>query len=341
MKVFISYASEDRSTAGLLDTDLHDAGATTFLYGRSETAGVDAWDEIWEWIEDSDAFVALISPNALGSTPVREEIKWAHYCHINSAGKKPAKLIPAIIEAGTEPPKRLRMFATLDLTEYRNGLTRLVGHLGLEQPAAPIARGRPAPDFEALIARPVVSPVTELDFGLNVMQLAAPTLTVQGGRLSWNPVFGAQEYVIERAADESFERPERVWSGKETSHFVMWSPMKHYRVKATGGLLLDSPWSNSVDVTSPLLLFSLRAPALRASANRTGVTLEWSPVENATGYVLARSVLISMTPFSVLYEGPDTRYTHRGAGRGYAYRVKAKGSRLHGDSPWSKPVSPR
>ena len=39
MKVFISYAREDRATAGTLDTDLHDAGATTFLYGRYRDPG--------------------------------------------------------------------------------------------------------------------------------------------------------------------------------------------------------------------------------------------------------------------------------------------------------------
>src|SRR5919108_1988939 len=122
MKVFISYASEDRSTAGTLDTDLHEAGATTFLYGRSETSGVDAWDEIWDWIKDSDTFIALISGHALRSTPVQEEVRWAHYCYINSERTKPAKLVPAIIEVGVKPPARMLTFAELDLTHYQRGL---------------------------------------------------------------------------------------------------------------------------------------------------------------------------------------------------------------------------
>ena len=129
MKVFISFASEDRRKAERLYADLSDAGATVFQFGRSETAGKDAWEEILEWIRKSDVFVTLVSKHALSSGPVRAEINQAHHSHVNR--QKPEKLIPALVEKGVEVPVQLERFTTLDMVDLDAGVKRLLRQLGL------------------------------------------------------------------------------------------------------------------------------------------------------------------------------------------------------------------
>src|SRR5215472_10679815 len=100
MKVFISYSSKDKPLAERLYADMKAAGADVFQFGKTERAGIDAWEQVLSWINQSDVFIVLLSSSSLASQPVKEEIAHAHYARINSSGKKPEYLIPAIIEEG-------------------------------------------------------------------------------------------------------------------------------------------------------------------------------------------------------------------------------------------------
>jgi hypothetical protein len=46
MKVFISFSTQDRTTAASLYRDLRSAGAEAFQFGESETVGAPGWPQI-------------------------------------------------------------------------------------------------------------------------------------------------------------------------------------------------------------------------------------------------------------------------------------------------------
>jgi hypothetical protein len=73
-KVFISYVSADRELATQLRADLETAGADPWQFDHSAVPGTDAWDVILDRISQSDYFLVLLSPQALESQAVREEM---------------------------------------------------------------------------------------------------------------------------------------------------------------------------------------------------------------------------------------------------------------------------
>src|SRR5262245_37623749 len=131
MKVFISYSTEDRKSAESLFDDVAAAGATVFQFGRTETFGRPSWEQVIDWINQSNAFIVLLSKSALASRPVKEEIEQAHYSYINRG--TPEKLIPAPIEPDVQVPKVIERFTGVDLVLYERGITRLMNQLGLQR----------------------------------------------------------------------------------------------------------------------------------------------------------------------------------------------------------------
>lgn len=77
MKVFISYADQDKEVAQDLASRLSEAGLQVW-YDADQLHPGDNWGlQIGKALEDSDAMVVLISPAAMGSRRVREEIDFA------------------------------------------------------------------------------------------------------------------------------------------------------------------------------------------------------------------------------------------------------------------------
>src|SRR5262249_26265 len=74
------------------------------------------------------------------SKPVKEEIAHAHHSYINSS--KPERIVPAIIEKGIKPPLLVERFTTVDFLDYEEGMSLLMGQLGLKRKAASI---KPSP----------------------------------------------------------------------------------------------------------------------------------------------------------------------------------------------------
>lgn len=66
MKVFLSFASPDRSTAEQIQLAILGAGHEVFFDQASLPAGSDYNSRIREYIEQSDVFVYLLSPNSVG-----------------------------------------------------------------------------------------------------------------------------------------------------------------------------------------------------------------------------------------------------------------------------------
>jgi hypothetical protein len=338
VKVFISYATEDGSTASSLDDDLHVAGATTFLFGRSETSGETSWSEVLTWIGDSDAFIALISASALDSTPVQEEIDHAHYCYINSNRSKPAKLIPAILEPGTEPPVAIRRFTRLDLTDYRTGLDRLLSDLRLTKSVleglTPPERREslPAIDFEELIGRtdrPSARPLVEQKWSDDAAKLL---------------------FNYEKLKPDELAGPEEVdhidsllgkYSGKPVTAFGDPDFLKKADAKFLG-IESSRPWGAMPDLADALLepggveRVPLSAPTLTVLGLNTRM-LSWDEVPAASGYVLEHSSDPSFILASEVESDSDTFHLVGAEGGGH-YRVKAKGGVLFDDSAWSNHV---
>jgi len=126
----------------------------------------------------------------------------------------------------------------------------------------------------------------------------------------------------------------------------------YFRVKAKGGFAFrDSPWSEAVkakrrpsSLLDPVKKIPLEAPVLQ----RMGFRLKWTKVLGASGYVLEESDTRQFENPKQLYDGEEMGYLHTPALLSKVapnpnrpivpfryFRVKAKGSEIFDDSPWS------
>jgi hypothetical protein len=92
MKVFLSYASEDREAARTLAKGLRESGHD--VYPGSQ------WPEdVRAALKRAEAFVVLLSPSAVGSPYVNQEIK-----HALVSERLENRVIPVILQASTQIP---------------------------------------------------------------------------------------------------------------------------------------------------------------------------------------------------------------------------------------------
>ena len=114
MNVFISYAHTDRSLAIKVSEALIQAGFKVWDYEEEILPGDNWAEKIAQGLEEADAMVVLITPEAMRSLAVRREIDYA-------LGKKIFKdrLIPVLVGTlGNEDiPWILRHLNTIKLSE--------------------------------------------------------------------------------------------------------------------------------------------------------------------------------------------------------------------------------
>lgn len=149
-KVFISYCATREKLARRLKDDLSVAGCDAWQFNLSAIPGSDSWKEILLRIEKSDFFVVLLSPDALTSRPVQEEISHAHYWSLNNADGLP-KIIPLVLANGVIPPAEIVRKVRLNFREenYGTDFEALLVSLGMEP--SPFAN---ATDLETTVTRP-------------------------------------------------------------------------------------------------------------------------------------------------------------------------------------------
>lgn len=334
-RIFISYSTKDRRRAASLYADLRKAGAAAFQFGESETAGKPAWEQIVRWISECDAFVVLISANALRSTAVVEEIEMAHDCYINSERKHPAKIIPAIIEARVQPPLLIRRMSFLDLVNYKTGLPKLLSQLGLKivAPAAPSA----APalqtiDFDKLVREynqenPPSAKQTR--FRSNAKKLITNYKELKPADL---PKETEEQHVDSLLADLMGKPANRFLDPKSAaSANEAFLGAEHAEPSAVTDRLLN--------VDPSQLVLPLLAPKLR----NEGGTLRWTRVLGATAYVVEQPFQLGSKHLGAeeVYRGTETSYTVPAASYeafGATFRVKATAGVFRKDSPWSNTV---
>lgn len=340
MKVFISFATEDRSTAEAVYDDVAATGADVFQYGRSETAGKPTWEEILAWIKQSDAFVLLVSRHAVKSPAVREELNCAYYSYINTDATKPAKIIPAIIEAGTQPPALIEHFGRLQLTALDVMLPRLLSQLGLQKRA--LAKSSP-PLFTAL---PDPSELFEQYLRKNPTPSTASLWSEKAEKISTNyrrlkpPGIGSSiatphlTHLLREQLGKPGETPDANPIAKFDGLFLGLSKdtitSETTPPRTLSDLLLSYDWSTS------LAKLPLATPQLTVSI----LGLSWEPVTGAAAYAVERSADQTFSSPAEIYRGTNTRCPTKielGKTPPY-YRVKAVGGVFRRDSPWSEGV---
>ncbi len=96
------------------------------------------------------------------------------------------------------------------------------------------------------ILRIVYQPLLPLTLNAPVLELV-----IGGGMatLQWQPVNGAQQYLLERSANARFTVPDVAYEGEKTcyQHYAVSLKGHYYRAKALAPGLQDSEWSNIVE----------------------------------------------------------------------------------------------
>lgn len=112
MKVFLSYAESEREIARELASYLEGQGHRVWYRDGALFPG-DNWAlEIGKALEESDAMVALLSPQAMKSDWVRKEIEFAL-----GAYQYRGRLIPVMVKPASDIPWILKRFPIVRLTK--------------------------------------------------------------------------------------------------------------------------------------------------------------------------------------------------------------------------------
>lgn len=126
MKVFISYAYEDRNYADLISNKLREAGHNVWYDAWTLNVGDNIVEKINDGLKDIDAFIVIISKHSLGSNWVSKEYSLIAFSEIHS---KKRRIIPILIDQSTIP-QYLDNDGYIDLTVDReSGLMRLLKSL--------------------------------------------------------------------------------------------------------------------------------------------------------------------------------------------------------------------
>ena len=139
-KLFVSYARENKRDVDQLVEHLGELGYQTWV-DSSLRGGQDWWEEILRRITDCDAFLAIISRDALDSAACRREFEWA-----DALGKP---VLPVAVEPS--PTALPRRFSTRQIIDYSDpGLRdraaiRLAGGLATLPPAPQLPEPLPDP----------------------------------------------------------------------------------------------------------------------------------------------------------------------------------------------------
>ncbi|MFH0980739.1 MAG: toll/interleukin-1 receptor domain-containing protein [Planctomycetota bacterium] len=125
MKVFISYAPQDKKLAEYLSQRLSKKGFEVWRPEEQILPGENWALKYGQALEDSDAMIVLVSPEALRSRGVREEIQYAL-----SSMQYADRVIPVVVRPTRKMPWFLRKLPLLSVGKSRTRLSQsLLKHL--------------------------------------------------------------------------------------------------------------------------------------------------------------------------------------------------------------------
>ena len=356
-KVFISYRrASSWHFAELLFRDLSDNGFDAFLDARSIDSG-DFEREIFGQIESRPHFLLVLMPGAVSG--LSKEGDWLRM-EIEYAIEHRRNIVPLLVEpfdfdseeyVQIEPTlstklKQLRKYNSVKVPSgYFDSAMSKLRERFLKAPArgkpkanpkvgAPVIEKTPRNALTTASALPVFSLAGHLKMWPVVAGLR---LTEDAPELFWS-AFRASMYVVEASRDEAFQHAWVVYQGSATElNLPDELERTYYRVvamDAAGDHL--STWSNT-QVVHP----RPAAPRLAIRHATFASTLEWSEVQGAGLYELARSVTSDFQRTDVAYNGVDREFALNmvriRAIHDY-YRVRVYTSLTGAKSQWSNVV---
>jgi hypothetical protein len=116
MKVFLSYAQSDRETARELATHLKEAGHKVWYADDALFPGQNIALETGKALDKAEAVVVLLSPQALKSDGVRQEIEFAL-----GAPQFRGRLIPVMVKPTADIPWILKKLPIVKLGKNIEG----------------------------------------------------------------------------------------------------------------------------------------------------------------------------------------------------------------------------
>jgi hypothetical protein len=139
-KLFVSYARENKRDVDQLVDLLQLAGYEAWV-DRKLRGGQSWWQEVLRAIAESDAFIAMVSRDALNSTACRRELDWAEALGV--------PVLPVAIEPlSMALPSRLSSRQIVDYSEPElrdRAALQVAGGLAALPPAPPLPDGLPGP----------------------------------------------------------------------------------------------------------------------------------------------------------------------------------------------------
>jgi hypothetical protein len=151
VRVFVSYASQDRAFADKLVGDLKAAGAEVWW----DVSGIDEGDfldKINDALQQCQWLILVLTPNTVSSKWVKLEVNAAIHLRQQGFMNGVVPVLAAPIEPRTIPPLWANLHRYDGLTNYPSEIGRLIRALGLSSappeppPAAPVIPVGP-PDY--------------------------------------------------------------------------------------------------------------------------------------------------------------------------------------------------
>ena len=123
MKVFLSYAQADRDVAKELSSRLHEAGHDVWSANDSLYPGDNVAQEVGKALNKCKAMVVLISPAAMKSSGVMQEIEFAL-----GALQYRGRLIPVVVKPTPDMPWIFKKFPVIRLGKQIDEASREIGN---------------------------------------------------------------------------------------------------------------------------------------------------------------------------------------------------------------------
>jgi hypothetical protein len=121
MKVFISYAAQDRELAKDLASRLSEADFSVWYADEHALPGDNLPLKTGEALAEADAMIVLVSPEAARSEGVRQEINYAL-----ASPKYAGRLLPVIVRETEDIPWILRKFTHVRAGKNRAEVSRRI-----------------------------------------------------------------------------------------------------------------------------------------------------------------------------------------------------------------------
>ena len=128
LQVFISHSSKDKSLAGRLANDLQNAGIDVWYDSDQISVGDTIWDKIERGLSKCDYMIIILSPDAVASTMVRQEL----FMFLNEEWRRANSVILPVLYKDCDMPLLLkgRRFADFRMS-YEAGYAELQDALGI------------------------------------------------------------------------------------------------------------------------------------------------------------------------------------------------------------------